>query len=459
MIRLAEGRALFDVIWEVHVNHGPSGSGLKAAALLCAGARMDLKDPATGRTAFETAMEMADDGSDPDCEPLQFLLDQATASTWARDHILEVLDKQLDNMEEHLFSAILIMQHGWISKKARSYVFRWLVHYLGCAPAADSGLYLDHENWGHNSRAVRFFPRFLTRGQLDALWDEGLKVCVAIQDSSECGSLVDAIHLQERWNTMPWIEICAQRGDIEAIELLVKHDHPITDTSLDEEEEALSIMARNAGGCSPLMLAIAAGHRDMSSWFIQPVDYPPNLACRHPETYFYDESDDDKDDDHDQDRGHDDTGVIENIIPRLKRKPDQLCRTCPYGQRSAFDIAVHRGELEIFEAMWDLEFKDLAWKVYLDVPRVYSYGSAMLEWMQLRLGMKSWMKLEMSGQDAWLRDEIQKKLQILRTEVIEVREAWRARAKMLEEKWMDLQEGELDEQMDTDSANSTRGDQ
>ncbi|KAI4597527.1 hypothetical protein KJ359_004229 [Pestalotiopsis sp. 9143b] len=372
MIRLAEGRALFDVIWEVYVNHGPSGSGLKAAALLCAGARMDLKDPATGRTAFETAMEMADDGSDPDCEPLQFLLDQATASTWARDHILEVLDKQLDNMEEHLFSAILIMQHGWISKKARSYVFR---------------------------------------------------------------------------------------GDIEAIELLVKHDHPITDTSLDEEEEALSIMARNAGGCSPLMLAIAAGHRDMSSWFIQPVDYPPNLACRHPETYFYDESDDDKDDDHDQDRGHDDTGVIENIIPRLKRKPDQLCRTCPYGQRSAFDIAVHRGELEIFEAMWDLEFKDLAWKVYLDVPRVYSYGSAMLEWMQLRLGMKSWMKLEMSGQDAWLRDEIQKKLQILRTEVIEVREAWRARAKMLEEKWMDLQEGELDEQMDTDSANSTRGDQ
>ncbi|KAK6196618.1 hypothetical protein LQW54_011358 [Pestalotiopsis sp. IQ-011] len=109
--------------------------------------------------------------------------------------------------------------------------------------------------------------------------------------------------------------------------------------------------------------------------------------------------------------------------------------------------------------MWDLEFKDLAWKVYLDVPRVYSYGSAMLEWMQLRLGMKTWMKLEMSGQDAWQRDEIQKKLQALRTEVIEVREAWRVRAKILEEKWMDLQEEETGVQMDTDSANSPGGDQ
>ena len=99
--------------------------------------------------------------------------------------------------------------------------------------------------------------------------------------------------------------------------------------------------------------------------------------------------------------------------------------------------------MEIFEDMWDwplwsLREKKLEmrwWNTDLfDTPMVYSHGNVMAEWLQMKLGMKDWMELEMTGEHAcWMRQEIRDRLAKLRAEVCEIRDAWQARAKSSDE--------------------------
>lgn len=113
----------------------------------------------------------------------------------------------------------------------------------------------------------------------------------------------------------------------------------------------------------------------------------------------------------------------------------QPCMVCPYGQTSPCDIAISLGEMDLLEEMWDHSLKHSVGKrldrmtEHVEIPRVYSHGNVVAEWVQLKMGMGYWMSMNMTGEDAcWLRQEMEDRLEKLRLEVAEIRDGWRARA-------------------------------
>ena len=62
---------------------------------------------------------------------------------------------------------------------------------------------------------------------------------------------------------------------------------------------------------------------------------------------------------------------------------------------------------------------------HVEIPRVYSHGNVVAEWVQLKMGMGHWMSMNMTGEDAcWLRQEMEDRLEKLRLEVAEIRHGW-----------------------------------
>ncbi|ETS74564.1 hypothetical protein PFICI_13048 [Pestalotiopsis fici W106-1] len=416
-VKIDGNRNLFDAKWYDYLRGETEGMEHHLAALLNFGARIDVKDPRTQRTAFELALRAAENSDCPNPQPLQFLLEHVVPSTLTCKYIYETLDSQIEDLEGHIKSSILIMQHGWISEKARSFVFDWLVSYNTFSSVRE-GLHIKNEDHWLNQKAARFFPRFLTRQQLDLLWEKSRASYAATDQSRRNHNLY---YVLERWYSMPWWLINAERGDVEAMKLLAEWEHPRTDPDwLFGDDSERFILAGNDGGHTPLMRAIATGSKDVAMWLLEANNgaVRGSFNCHH---FRESVSDDPEDDSEDEVEGFE-------------------CDLCPYGQRTAYEIAVHRGEVELLEIMWDLELDEVKWEEYIAMPRVFSYSNVMVEWMQLKLGTKRWMKLEMSGQDAWLRNEISKKLAKLRIEIVEIREAWRAQAKAFESRGMGIVE-------------------
>lgn len=319
-------------------------------------------------------------------------------------------------MKDHLHSCILIMQHGWVSSNAQAYAFDWLISYLIGSPNRD-GIYLDLHDSDFNAKAARFFPMFLDRKQLGKVWERGI---AGLKVKREKAVWARSDLEQERWRTLPWWDMRAMSGSAKDIDVLWAtdlvarigghdrdHDDPdnhdyYPDDYDDEEERRLRIMKINEGAQTPIMRAVSAGNTDVVQSLIEKDDWinstgSDTFKCKH----------------------------------RLGRW-DDTCTTCPHGQRSAYEIAMLRGEVDLLELMGEYQPRRSCWEIWLeDMPRVLSYGNVMVEWIHVNICLNTMRSLQMSGEDAALRIEAERKLSELRTEIIKTQVAWTDRATSL----------------------------
>ncbi|KAI4597523.1 hypothetical protein KJ359_004225 [Pestalotiopsis sp. 9143b] len=400
-------RTVFNVFWNEYLAHNDWEKEVLITSFLRAGARVDVKNPVTGQTALESAVAGCNHCDEDQGITLQFLLKQTTACSLARSHIYDVLDSQLTTIWTHIDSFILIMQHGWVSKRARAYAFDWLVSYLTGSPSKD-GIYLDLHDPDFNAKATRLFPQFLDRQQLRELWEKGqsglsIKRGRAVWERSD---------VRRRWRTLPWWEIHARSDNVKGIEVLFDNDFGDVkllaigsdDNSYYEEEDdqAVRFIKANNGAQTPIMVAISAGNPDAAEALIMIESQKYTIksetfACDHPELRYYD-----------------------------------TCRRCDHSQRSAYEIAMLRGDVGLLELMWDYQPKGTAWEIWLEgMPRVLSYGNVMVEWIHVNLCLNTMKPLQMSGEGASLRTEAEKKLLQLHSEIIKTQGAWIDRAKSL----------------------------
>ncbi|ETS83053.1 hypothetical protein PFICI_04929 [Pestalotiopsis fici W106-1] len=365
-------------------------------ALLDACARTDVIEPVTGKTIFETAVDMCDDAANPDSECLRYLLTQGSPSNLVSSHVYDVLDSRIVRMKEHLNGCIKIMQHGWISEKARSLVFDWMISYLPSRSVNKDGSAYSPSKTKSDEKAAKFFPWFLNRRQLDDLWDQGLAFYRRHR----------SVPSQQRWMTIPWLHINAERGDIEAITLLLSRSfpslRPARNTYLGDDE-----------GPTPLMRAISAGHRDLARLLIKYCVFWPRdrkIHCCH--------------------NGSSSTGTF-------------TCNICPYGQRSAFELAFQRGDVELVEEI----LRAVPCPVFsriekCEMPRVLSHGNAMAEWARIRLPLEWFSETDtiielyrkgtLPHETLKRVDQKMKNLTKLRVEISEIRNACIARARSIE---------------------------
>ncbi|ETS74566.1 hypothetical protein PFICI_13050 [Pestalotiopsis fici W106-1] len=405
-IKLEDGRTLFHAKCMEWLHSGSFSSRDVVELFFKTGARMDHRDSSTGQSMFELIVNFCDDPHRADHGGLEFLLTHALPNTLAASHVYEVLHSRLEDIQNHLIACLLIMRHGWISGKARTYIFEWLVSYVTGIPVRHSGLYLDKSNGKFNQKAAKFFPGLLNREQLDQLWEKGL-ASYSVGLEGPYGRVKCS---ESKWIKLPWMHINAERGDVEAMKMLLDWKFPAFNFEEDDEQDE---MVTNGYTHSPLMRAMHRGHRTAALSLIEHVaktwrSQRGFLNCGHWNSYGRDMNN---------------------------------CRECPYGQKSACDLAFSLGEVELLEHMWDdllaLEQsieQRVQWEAQqLYMPRVYSHGNVFAEWIELKLGMCNWMALKARGQDAsWFRLEIEKRLAKLRSEVEEIRDAWRARAKSFE---------------------------
>lgn len=291
------------------------------------------------------------------------------------------------------------MQHGWISRKARAYMLNWLISYINGRPVQSSRLSICHQHT-RAEMAAMLFPGFLDRQQLDGLWDRGLYFL----------RLDPIVTRGWRWNIIPWWHINAERGDIEAIQILLD-SHFARPTELqDAIEHELDVP-------TPLMRAIAAGHRDLAVLLIQ-----RRLLWMR------------------------DTGQCSHRYVHFSGR--EICGICQYGQDSAHALIFGRGEVELMEVMIEHGLPGRYGTDSGDLPRVLSCANIMMEWLTLRstlssgldrstfLQMETDLATKHAGQVPGTREEmvihIQEELAKLRAEMMETRESWLDRAKTLQ---------------------------
>lgn len=354
----------------------------KTALLLAAGARMDIRDRVAGQTAFEAAMDMCDDIDDPQCESLEFLLHLATPSTIASGHVYAVLEYCLAKPMAHLAGCITITDCGWISKRAQEHMFDWLLSYITGLKTGSHVPDIDWEDTTFNTKAANYFINHLARNQLDDLWKRWLTFG---EDGIE-DPLKMVKCLPGSWISIHWLHVAAERGDVEAVKQLLADGFPQNVYDISDH--------------TPLMRAILGGNKDVVLTLLQHgvMDQDANLVrCFH--------------------------------AHRLHTNIEEACpSSCKYGQRSVYELAVSQGEIDILETMWNHRpILTTDWKEYQNMPRVFSYGNLVAEWMQLRLGLQERLDLEMSGEESCSSLKIRDKLSNLRTEIIEIRDAWKTR--------------------------------
>lgn len=178
LVKMSDGRTLFNASCLDWLNREILSSPFAIARLAEVGCRMDDRDAITGRTAFESAANECD--LRPDSyfrswhKDLDWLLQWASPKNLESSHIYDVLDSRLDNIQNHLNSCIVIMRHGWISDKAKSFALDWMISYVTGICVEESALDLSETVTKFNRRAANFFPSILDRQQLDKLWEEAL---------------------------------------------------------------------------------------------------------------------------------------------------------------------------------------------------------------------------------------------------------------------------------------------
>lgn len=365
------------------------------------GARMDVKNPSTGRTIFEAAVDMCGHRSrKATSQYLQHVLEYGNPNLLPVSHIYEVLESRLPNMERHFRGCIEIMQHGWISGKAQSYMLDWLISFISGIPDPMSRPNDVEEYSDMREMAAMLFPGFLNRQQLDDLWECGLSLLRSDPYRSS----------RAAWHFIPWWHVNAERGDIDAIEILLDFNFERPTGLRGGLESHLDIP-------TPLMRAIAAGHMDLAAVLVQKriLWRRDQVGCSH--------------------------GGTQNI----GLKP---CCICPYGHESAHGLAFGRGEVELMEVM-------IAGDLYMPgamsapkVPRVWSHGNIVAEWLATQrvtwyglddnkfLEIQKDMAAHHDGPVPATKEEmlshISEKVPKLRAEIIETRKSLLERAKLLE---------------------------
>lgn len=295
------------------------------------------------------------------------------------------------------------MRHGWISKTARSLVFDWLISYATRIEVNSPGRTRDWMD-PKERLAIKFFPWFLDRQQLDELWKQALAFYHA------CASEM----LTVRWRQLPWWHINAERGDVEAIQMLCGVDIKPPSAWLDGTRTETD---RDSRVPTPLTRAVLAGHRDVALLLLERELVSP------------------------QD--------MESRCDHLSRKfGDSACALCPDGLLSLSDLLLRRGEIEVLEALLDCAtlpkhgFGYYVWKEDC-VPRVLSYGNLTAEWMELKKSLSTNAKYSLFPEEKRYRryywddsfdiiraemDDIKKKISSLRKEIANARDTWLERA-------------------------------
>lgn len=271
--------------------------------------------------------------------------------------------------KKNINGCIAIMQQGWISSVAQSYMFNWLIAYITGKPVMRSGLRYDWANVELNKKAAKFFPQFLNRERLDEFWR-----------TSQAWEY-QGMQLRQRWDSVQWMHISAERGDAVAVRRLLRSDlsqSKATDRLTLGVETGIWCSCFEHGGDSalykggdrqgwtgrdhaptPLMRAISAGHRSLA---IRLVEYgvkwerDEKIECSHIGTYC--------------------TGIL-------------TCEICPYGQRSPYELAINRGEIELLDVMFEngIVEREYSTAKAPDLPRVLSHGNLMAEWLELKVLM------------------------------------------------------------------------
>lgn len=387
------GQTVFNIKCLDYLSGDPLAHEDALAVLLHAGARMDFRDPVTGKTVFESFVDACDTHGAHGYESLMWLLDNASYMNVDPEHVRQVLELRLENVQNHLLACIIIMQRGYITTKARLYVFDWLVSFITGISVRQSSLYLDKSNVKFNKKAAKFFPSFLRPHQKDELWAKAL----ASYTTGLHGPYGLVKCPKSRFRMVPWLHVNAERGDVSAVQQLLDWGDTHFRWEEDGEDQALT----DDRVQSPLMRAIYGGKKDVASLLIErdawePVNF---LTCTH--------------------------------VVYLEDHDGLPCMICPHGQASPCDIAISCGEMDLLEEMWDHALKHFVenrlerMTEHVEIPRVYSHGNVVAEWVQLKMGMGHWMSMNMTGEDAcWLRQEMEDRLEKLRLEVAEIRHGW-----------------------------------
>lgn len=365
------------------------------------GARMDVKNPSTGRTIFEAAVDMCGHRSrKATSQYLQHVLEYGNPNLLPVSHIYEVLESRLPNMERHFRGCIEIMQHGWISGKAQSYMLDWLISFISGIPDPMSRPNDVEEYSDMREMAAMLFPEFLNRQQLDDLWECGLSLLRSDPYRSS----------RAAWHFIPWWHVNAERGDIDAIEILL-------DANFERPTGLRGGLESHLDIPTPLMRAIAAGHMDLAAVLVQKriLWTRDQVGCSHGGTQYI--------------------GL-------------KTCGICPYGHESAHGLAFGRGEVELMEVMIEGDLYMPGPMSAPKVPRVWSHGNIMAEWLATQrvtwyglddnkfLEIQKDMAAHHDGPVPTTKEEmlshISEKVPKLRAEIIETRNSLLERAKILE---------------------------
>lgn len=368
---------------------------------------MDVKDPASGQTIFETAVDLCSDQDEPGHECLQFALAHRNPGNLASSHIYEVLESGLT--KKKFDACIRIMRRGWISRTAQSFVFDWLISYATRSEVTDPGRPLDWED-PEECLAIKFFPWFLDREQLDELWKQALAFYHA------CASEL----LTVRWRQMPWWHINAERGDVEAIQMLCGVDIKPPSAWLDVTRRGID---RESRVPTPLTRAVSAGHRDVALLLLErELVSPEEVSSR-----------------------------CDHLYGEYRFS---ACALCPDGLLSLFDMLLHRGETEVLEAFLDCGQLPRRGYGYYEwekdyVPRVLSWGHMAAEWLELKKSLPTNTAYSLRPEEEAVRslyddehvdtiraemDWTKLKMSALRREIVDARDAWLDRAEGMKRK-------------------------
>lgn len=391
------GRTVFNMRCLDHLRGDPQTHKDALAVLLHAGARMDCKDSVSGKTAFESVVDACDTHGVHSYESLIWLLENASYMNVDTDHVHQVLESRVENVQNHAIACIIIMQRGWSTTKARLYAFEWLVYFITGIPARHRDPSWGKGNVKFIKRAAKFLPGLLEPHQQDELWAKGLASYTTGLEGPD--GLVKCP--KSIFRMVPWLHLNAERGDASAVQKLLDWVDTYFPWEEDGEDQALTDNRVQ----SPLMRAIYKGNKEVASLLIEHDACLPGdnfLSCAH--VLYWEDNDG---------------------LP---------CYLCPYGQTSPCDIAISLGEMDLLEEMWGHGLKLFENRLdrmadHVEIPRVYSHGNVVAEWVQLKMGMGHWISRNMTGEDAcWLRQEMENRLEKLRLEIVEIRDRWRASA-------------------------------